>query len=255
MRNLLIPVLGLSVLMISPAWAEDAAGRILYLAGTVSAQRPDGSIKVLSQKSEVFSGEVITTEKDSYAQLNFTDGSSVTLRPLTTFKIETYQFKQETPQSDGLFFRLVKGGLRTVTGLIGKRGNQDAYKLGTASATIGIRGSTGDTFSCEPSCAGVVPNGENLQPGTYHNTHTGAYILTNSAGSTLVGENQFAHATNQNSVPVILPANPGVNVNSMPFSLGVSPRGANAVPPPGGSNNSGQPAGPAGGECVVPGSS
>jgi hypothetical protein len=36
--------------------------------------------------------------------------------------------------------RLLKGGFRTVTGMIGKRGNADAYKLRAAAATIGIRG-------------------------------------------------------------------------------------------------------------------
>ncbi len=44
--------------------------------------------------------------------------------------------------------RLLKGGFRTVSGLIGKRGNADAYKLRAATATIGIRGTDFSTRLC-----------------------------------------------------------------------------------------------------------
>jgi hypothetical protein len=117
------------------------AGQVQHLSGTLTVQRADGSVRILSQKSDVNPGETLTTQKDSYAQINMTDGSSMTLRPNTQVKIESFQFSESKPQEDSAFFRLVKGGLRTVTGLVGKRGNQDAYRIGTATATIGIRGS------------------------------------------------------------------------------------------------------------------
>ncbi len=130
----------------------------------MSVQRSDGSVRILSQKSEVQPGDVLTTQRDSYAQINFTDGSAATMRPNSTMKLETYSFNQEAPQNDGMFMRLLKGGLRTVTGLIGKRGNQDAYKIGTATATIGIRGSSGDTVACAADCG-------SLGPGLPHDLH------------------------------------------------------------------------------------
>ena len=154
-----------------------SAGEVTNLSGTLSAQRADGALLVLSPKSEVRPGDTLTTQRDSYAQINFSDGSSMTMRPNTRMKVESYQFAQDKPQEDGAFFRLIKGGLRTVTGLVGKRGNQDAYRIGTATATIGIRGSTGDTLACEPDCEGVVNGGEKLPPGTYHQTYTGSYIV------------------------------------------------------------------------------
>ena len=154
-----------------------SAGEVTNLSGTLSAQRPDGAMLVLSQKSEVRPGDTLSTQRDSYAQINFSDGSSMTMRPNTRMKVEAYQFAQDKPQEDGAFFRLIKGGLRTVTGLVGKRGNQDAYRIGTATATIGIRGSTGDTLACEPDCDGVVNGGEKLPPGTYHQTYSGSYIV------------------------------------------------------------------------------
>jgi hypothetical protein len=166
----------LSALGSLPALAE-GAGEVVNLSGTLSVQRPDGSMRVLGQKSEVQPGDLLSTQKDSYAQINFTDGSSTTMRPNTQMKLEAYQFVKEKPEADNAFFRLLKGGMRTVTGLVGKRGNQDAYRIGTATATIGIRGSVGDTIACAPSCEGVVRGGETLEPGTHHQTHNGIYTM------------------------------------------------------------------------------
>ncbi len=159
-----------------PALAA-ATGEVIHVSGTLSVMRPDGSIGVLGQKSEVHPGDMLSTQKDSYAQINFSDGSSLTLRPLTQIKLDTYNYVPDRPEADSVFLRLVKGGMRTVTGLIGKRGNQDAYRIGTMTATIGIRGSVGDTIVCEPSCSGVVKGGETLEQGTHHETHSGVYTM------------------------------------------------------------------------------
>lgn len=197
----------------SGAWAA-GAGVITHLSGTMSVQRPDGSVRILSQKSEVQPGDVLTTQRDSYAQINFTDGSAATMRPNSTMKLEAYSFSQETPQGDGMFMRLLKGGLRTVTGLIGKRGNQDAYKIGTSTATIGIRGSSGDTVACSSDCG-------NLEPGTYHTTYTGSYIMQTQGGTQLVNEGQFGFAQDPGKPPVLLPGDPGLNLSQLPFTLGI----------------------------------
>lgn len=195
------------------AWAA-GAGVITHLSGTMSVQRPDGSVRILSQKSEVQPGDLLTTQRDSYAQINFTDGSAATMRPNSTMKLEAYSFSQEAPQGDGMFMRLVKGGLRTVTGLIGKRGNQDAYKIGTSTATIGIRGSSGDTVACTSDCG-------SLEPGTYHTTYTGSYIMQTQGGTQLVNEGQFGFAQDPGKPPVLLPGDPGLNLSQLPFTLGI----------------------------------
>ena len=172
-----------------------SAGEVANLSGTLSVQRPDGTILVLGQKSDVQPGDLLSTQKDSYAQINFTDGSSTTIRPNSQLKLEAYEFVKEKPEADNAFFRLVKGGMRTITGLVGKRGNQDAYRIGTTTATIGIRGSVGDTMSCAPSCEGVVKGGESLEPGTHHQTHSGIFTMTVGNRTELIteGHSGFAH--------------------------------------------------------------
>ena len=203
------------------------AGQIQHLSGTLSVQRADGSVRILSQKSEVNPGEVLTTQRDSYAQINFSDGSSMTMRPNTQMKLESYQFIQDKPQEDSAFFRLIKGGLRTVTGLVGKRGNQDAYRIGTTTATIGIRGSAGETLDCTQGCDGVVPGGDKAEKAVYHNTLTGSYIMTSQDGTVVIGEGQFAlHRKGQ--APELLKDDPGFKLNELPFVIGQSFNKSNA---------------------------
>ena len=196
------------------------AGQIQHLSGTLSVQRPDGTVRILSQKSEVNPGEVLTTQLDSYAQIAFTDGSSMTMRPNTQMKLEAYQFVQDKPQEDSAFFRLIKGGLRTVTGLVGKRGNQDAWRVGTSIVTIGIRGSGGETLECTQGCTGVVGGGDKVENGVYHATYTGSYIMQNEAGSEIIGEGQFGFVKDAKTPPRILPKDPGFNLEDLPFLLG-----------------------------------
>ncbi|BBI99573.1 hypothetical protein FGKAn22_12660 [Ferrigenium kumadai] len=138
--SLLLLVTLLSLASPSQGQAEEVAGKVGYMSGTLVAQRTDGTIKVLGPKSEVLAGDMLITAKDSYAQVLMNDGAKMTLRPHSNLKIESYQFRKEEPKADNAVFRLLKGGFRTITGLIGKRGDPDAYKLRAASATIGIRG-------------------------------------------------------------------------------------------------------------------
>lgn len=213
----------ISVILVVASHAAVAAGAgtVTHLSGSLSVQRPDGSVRILSRNSEVNPGDVLTTERDSYAQINFSDGSSMTMRPSTTVRIEAYRFVKEQPQEDSAFLRLVKGGLRTVTGLVGRRGNQDAYKIGTTQATIGIRGSSGDTLECSQGCPDVTPTSGKLAPGVYHATHTGAYIVQNEVGSLIVGPGQFGFIRDAKTPPQALPKDPGLGLSQFPFTLGV----------------------------------
>ena len=218
----------LALALFSAAALAAEAGTVTHLSGTLSVQRPDGSVRILSQKSEVHPGDALTTQRDSYAQVNFTDGSSLTMRPNSQVKIERYHFVQDRPQDDNTLLRLVKGGMRTVTGLVGKRGNHDAYQIGTSAASIGIRGSSGDTIdNTSGSCEGAIAGCESLPAGVYHTTHTGSYIMHNESGSQIVAAGQFGYVRDPRSAPALLPRDPGLNLSQLPFALGV--RGGSGI--------------------------
>jgi len=127
---------------------QGAAGYVSNLSGPLFAVKGDGSRRVLSTRSVVNAGDMLITEDKTYARVRFSDTSEVTLRPSTQFQIENYAFERAAPEKDNSAFRLLKGAFRTVTGLIGKRGNLDAYKVSTATATIGIRGTVFGVTVC-----------------------------------------------------------------------------------------------------------
>ncbi len=137
------------VLLAMPLQAAEIAGQVGYMSGSLMAKGVDGAVKVLAPKSQVMEGDVLATSKNGYAQVVLNDGTQLTMRPESNLKIEAYRFRKEAPQADNAVFRLLKGGVRSLTGLISKRGNPDAYKLHAAAATIGIRGTDFSARLCE----------------------------------------------------------------------------------------------------------
>jgi hypothetical protein len=123
------------------AWAAQVVGVVAHLSGPLLDRKADGSVKVLGLKSEVENGDTLVSEKNTYAQIRFVDNSEITLRPGTTFRIENFSYDAGKPDADSAAFNLVKGGLRSITGLLGKR-NKEKFSLKTPTATIGIRGTT-----------------------------------------------------------------------------------------------------------------
>lgn len=118
--------------------ANAAAGRVAFAWGEVSVESSNGQTSEVKRGAELQSGDTVTTERGR-AQLRFTDGSFVSLQPKTSFKIDDYNYEQEQSSGDRSVFSLFRGGLRTITGIIGRR-NQSAYRVNTPVATIGIRG-------------------------------------------------------------------------------------------------------------------
>lgn len=121
------------------ALAAQPVGTITDVSGPLLARKADGAVKVLSQKSSVEQGDTLVAEKDTYARIKFIDNSEITLRPNTQFKIDNFSYEEATPEKDNAIFSLIKGGLRSITGLMGKR-NKERFALNTPTATIGIRG-------------------------------------------------------------------------------------------------------------------
>jgi hypothetical protein len=132
-------VFAASLMSAALAWAGEVAGTVVNLSGPLMARKADGTVKALSLKSTVENGDTLVSEKETYARIRFTDNSEITLRPNTQFKIENFNFEEGKPEKDAAVFNLVKGGLRAVTGTLGKRSNE-RFGLNTPTATIGIRG-------------------------------------------------------------------------------------------------------------------
>ncbi|MEX2198869.1 MAG: FecR domain-containing protein [Burkholderiales bacterium] len=196
-----------------------AQGQVQHLSGTLYVQRPDGSIRLLSEKSQVLVGDVVSTERDTYAQLNMTDGGRITLRPNTQLRIEGYQFSREEPEKDSFVFSLLKGGLRAVTGLIGKRLDRDAYRLRTATATVGIRGTDFNAIDIPQPAPGQSAPSDLPKPGVYVVVADGMVVLTSGGTELLAGAGQVAYASDANLPAAIVPLPPNLPEINPPASF------------------------------------
>ncbi len=122
-----------------PASVYATAGRVDFAMGDVQAVSTDGNRRALTRGSSVMSGDTIITTSRGRAHIRFSDGAYISLKPNTNFRIDEYRYKQEAGGENRGFFSLLRGGLRTVTGFIGRK-NRNAYRMKAAVATIGIRG-------------------------------------------------------------------------------------------------------------------
>ena len=106
--------------------------------GTVQFQTGTGTALPLRTGDEVRQGDTVSTGANSSAVLKFDDGQVAALTSNSRMTITSYRYDPAT-EAGNVFLSLVGGGMRAITGLIGRRTpTQVAYRASTA--TIGIRG-------------------------------------------------------------------------------------------------------------------
>jgi len=130
----------LAALMLVLAAPEAYAniGRVEFSVGEVAGIDSDGKQRPLVKGSTLNAGDTVRTEHGR-AQIRFTDGGYTSLQPNTVFRIDDYYYDAKKTEESVGWFSLLKGGLRTITGVIGKI-RKKAYQLSTPVATVGIRG-------------------------------------------------------------------------------------------------------------------
>lgn len=238
------------------AGAAQVAGTVMNLNGPLLAKKADGSAKILAVKSEVEQGDTLVTEKNTYALIRFIDNSEITLRPASSFTIDKFNFEAGKAADDSASFTLIKGGLRSLTGLLGKR-NKERFSMKTPAATIGIRGTTfiveyvpetaealaasrlaynlASTAALDWPAPGVrgeagaaaaiaplllaqngPPPPTGLAPGLYVQVIDGMISLNNRGGAQSFAAGQFGFTPSLAQPPVILPANPGLQFTPPP---------------------------------------
>lgn len=119
----------------------EVAASVVFFTGAPVLTAENGSTRPLVRGGSIAAGELIDTA-DGRVQLRFPDGASMSLQPNTQFRVDRFRYAGNgghAAAGDGVVMSLLKGGLRTVTGWLGKR-DRSQYKIGTTVATIGIRG-------------------------------------------------------------------------------------------------------------------
>lgn len=157
--------------------APEQAAVVHFATGYVAATAAGQSARPLARDDAIYAGDRVDTADNGRVQMRFTDGGLVALMPNSTFAVDDYLY--EAADDDArLVFGLLKGGLRTMTGAIGKV-KHDQYELKTPVATLGIRGTEYTAV---------------LRPANTLRVHVGRgkVVITNDQGSLEVPEGRNA---------------------------------------------------------------
>ena len=129
------------------AGAKERIGTTVFARGAVTASL-ESDIRLIGHGTPIYERDVLTAGEDSFAILELNDGTKMTLRPNTVFRVDQYD---DAEDAESVRFNLFRGGLRTVTGSLARRA-PDAFELRTPVATVGIRGTDFSARLCERDC-------------------------------------------------------------------------------------------------------
>ncbi len=126
-------------LLIASSTNSTYAGKVILVKGKAVAINEKGKERKLKRRAQIFTGDTIKTIKKSSMRLVMVDQSLLSLKSDTVLKISDYKFSFAEKEKDAMALDLLKGGMRAVTGIIGVR-SKKKYKVKTATATMGVRG-------------------------------------------------------------------------------------------------------------------
>jgi len=116
-----------------------ASAVVESVTGTVRSGPSATSTSPVAIGQRIDPGTTVVTGPNSFVTLRFDDGQVMLLNDDTEFRIDEYAFSPKEPAKDRFKFDLLRGAVRSVTGLLTKR-NPQAYQLHAPQVTIGIRG-------------------------------------------------------------------------------------------------------------------
>ena len=183
-----------------PARAEPA-GKVLSADGDVLVLRGSQILR-LSRGAAVESGDQIHTGSDGKVLIVFTDSGLVWIRANSDFVVDEYSYAQG--RREAAFFSLLKGGARSVTGLIGRR-TRSNFRLRVPVATIGIRGTDFSVVMCQRDCRDS--DGTAAAKGLYGEVIQGRIAVTPFEDRLLereFGAGEFFHLADERSSPTPL---------------------------------------------------
>lgn len=139
---------------VSLACAEPV-GKVLVATGSVQAQSLAGGLRELRQHAALERGDTLITGAESNLQVRFVDGALLMVRPNSRIRIDDYRAEGSSLHS---VMSLLAGGIRTLTGRIGKA-RRDAYLMVTPTASIGVRGTDYELRFCQGDCPSASADG------------------------------------------------------------------------------------------------
>jgi hypothetical protein len=137
MKKISVLLAFLGLLVANLALAQGMAV-VTSVAGSAQVQTGSAAPRALRQGDEVRQGDTVSTGSGSSLVLKFDDGEITALTQNSRMTVTAYQYEPQA-QTGNVLLSLITGGMRAVTGLIG-RNQPERVAYRAATATIGIRG-------------------------------------------------------------------------------------------------------------------
>lgn len=156
------------------------AGKVLFASGEVTVESKHHRHKTLKRGSQVWPGDVVMTGKNASVQIRAGDGSMISLKENSKLVIAAHKHTGPVDKQHSSL-ELVKGGMRAVTGLIGKN-KPDNFRIKARGSTIGIRGTEFVVQICEKDECNQAGPGKAKDPaekGVYVGVVAGAITVEN----------------------------------------------------------------------------
>jgi hypothetical protein len=234
---------------ISAARAQGVpAGQFVAVVGEVRLVGRDGAARVAERGGELREGDTVVTGANGLVQVRLADGGFLSIRADTETTLERFAYAGSEDKNASMLVSLLKGGFRSVTGLIGQL-NRPGYRITTPSATIGIRGTDHEPFVVTPATAQALQ----MAAGTYDRVHSGQTFIQNKQGLTqFANPNQTLFVSDTSAPPRLLPTPPPA-LYRVPTPVSGSPQPLQADPDRRGPQADGAPSGDQKGTATTPG--
>ena len=225
-----------------------AAGQFVAVVGEVRLVGRDGAARPAQRGGELREGDTVVTGPNALVQVRLADGGFLSIRPDTETTLERFAYAGADDRNASMFLALLKGGFRSVTGLIGQL-NRPGYRITTPSATIGIRGTDHEPFVVTPQTAQALQ----MPAGTYDRVHSGQTFIQNRQGlMQFANPNQTLFVSDTGARPQLLPTPPPA-LYRIPTPVSGSPQPLQPDPDRRGPQAGGGTAGDQKGPAATPG--
>ncbi|MDO8281449.1 MAG: FecR domain-containing protein [Thermodesulfovibrionia bacterium] len=176
-----------ALLLALPTSAQDitqVVGRVTSARGRAEIVRPDGQRNQALRRSEVSEADALETDQNGVIHVRFSDGAILLLDCNSSLKIQRYQ-------TDGAELHLLRGRMRTITGMT----DPEKYRLNI---------STGDTHVLITASETEFEVVEESQGWIASGVYSGSIEVQNSLGSVALGVGEsFSFSRFEKSQPPI----------------------------------------------------
>lgn len=175
-----------------PPVAEEAiVGALIDADESIERAARSGARQQIKAIDNVRRGDTLSTGARSSASLRLLDGTLILMRPNSAVLLKDFRFAQADGNAGALNIELLRGGIRTVSGMIPKD-PRSKYLLETPGGQVTVRGTDYAVRWC-PEHGACTLDGEPAKAGLYAGVLEGGIDLPHAAGASPADAGDVVH--------------------------------------------------------------